>query len=141
MKRSGFTLIELLVVLIILGILAAIAIPRFMAGTETARVAEATRMLGAIREAEEVIQQTTGTYTNDFNSLGANIRGGTVSANNLTITSRYWNTNVSANNATVFTATATRLNVPGNTPYSTQTITLNQNGNWGGTHSMRPVDE
>ncbi|QNP78295.1 type II secretion system protein [Phascolarctobacterium faecium] len=39
-NRKGFTLVELVVVIAILGILAGLAIPRFMSATETARVQE-----------------------------------------------------------------------------------------------------
>lgn len=40
-KEQGFTLIELLVVIIIIGLLAAIALPSFLSQTDKARFAEA----------------------------------------------------------------------------------------------------
>ena len=50
MKRA-FTLIELIIVVVIVGILALVAIPRYFANIEKARRAEAYSSMRAIREA------------------------------------------------------------------------------------------
>ena len=44
-NRRGFTLIELMIVVVIIGILAALAIPKFMKVTGKAKVAEAKTIL------------------------------------------------------------------------------------------------
>ncbi len=50
-QTRGFTLIEILVAITLLGILAAMVIPRFTGQLVKARAAEATNMLGVIRQA------------------------------------------------------------------------------------------
>ena len=52
-NKKGFTLIEVLIVVIIIGVLAALIVPRMMAAPEKAIVAEANQMLGTIIRAQQ----------------------------------------------------------------------------------------
>ncbi len=60
--RGGFTLIELLVVVLIIGILAAIAIPEYFKVVEKSRAAEATSTFDTIRGSEERYDAQAGNY-------------------------------------------------------------------------------
>ena len=51
--KKGFTLIEMLVVVLIIGVLAAIAVPQYEASIEKSRVAEALVMMKSISDAEQ----------------------------------------------------------------------------------------
>src|SRR6056297_3511693 len=55
-NNKGFTLIELLVVIAVLGILAAIAIPRLTGVTDKARLSEAKSMIGTLKNAQEMFK-------------------------------------------------------------------------------------
>ncbi len=69
----GFTLIELLVVVLIIGILAAVAVPQYQKAVAKARVTEAIVALKALSDAEEVYFLANGTYTENLNTLDTSI--------------------------------------------------------------------
>ncbi len=68
--QKGFTLIELLIVVVIIGILAAIAIPKFSATREKAYFAAMKSDLKNLASQQEIYYSDNYTYTNNETNLG-----------------------------------------------------------------------
>ncbi|RUL84174.1 type IV pilin protein [Tautonia sociabilis] len=67
--RSGFTLVELAVVVVIIGVLAAFGVPRFLQSVERSKASEAFSYLSAVRTAQERYHAREGTYASDLGDL------------------------------------------------------------------------
>lgn len=65
----GFTLVELAVVIVIIGVLAAFAVPRFRNAVERSKAGEAYNYLSAIRSAQERYHSRQGTYADTLTKL------------------------------------------------------------------------
>jgi general secretion pathway protein G len=67
--RSGFTLIEILLVVVIIGILAAVAVPRFAGRIAQSQESAARASLQAIAVALDMYEVDHGRYPNSLNEL------------------------------------------------------------------------
>lgn len=78
-KQAGFTLVELVFVIVILGILAAFAIPRYVDLTQEARAAAMNGLAGGVRSASALVhavsvaQQEERQATSDVTAEGVTV--------------------------------------------------------------------
>jgi len=87
MRAQGFTLVELLVVVVIIGILAAIAIPKFSNSKEKAYVAQMKSDLRNLVTAEEAYFADKTAYTTVLPVIAYTVSSG-VTAPNITLNGR-----------------------------------------------------
>jgi prepilin-type N-terminal cleavage/methylation domain-containing protein len=72
-NKKGFTLIELLVVVLIIGILAAIALPQYRIAIEKSRASEAFILGKSIVHAAQMYNLTNGSFSFDLRTLDVSL--------------------------------------------------------------------
>ena len=72
-NHNAFTLIELLVVVLIIGILAAVALPQYQKAVEKSRATQALTLLKSVGQAAEAHYLANGTKVSSFDELAIDV--------------------------------------------------------------------
>ena len=75
-RLGGFTLIELLVVVLIIGVLAAIAVPQYQVAVMKSRVAQVLPFLAGIKTAQDAYYMANGKYSDRWDELDVTVPAG-----------------------------------------------------------------
>lgn len=84
MKKQGFTLIELMVVIVIMGILAAVAVPKLFGMIAKSKASEVGPAAGTYVKLQDAFVAESGAYYGDFGKIGYQAPGQNGSTTNFT---------------------------------------------------------
>jgi prepilin-type N-terminal cleavage/methylation domain-containing protein len=120
--RKGFTLVELAVVIVIIGVLAAFGVPRFLKSVERSKAAEAFQYLAAVRAAQERYIAKEGIYADEAHKAALDITQATP---------KYFavgtlGTTVATDGTSTWTLTLTRIE--GSSSYGDYSVIFTQDG-------------
>jgi len=124
-KKSAFTLLELIIVVIVIGILASLALPRYLIVVEKSRAAEAKSILKDIRMAQARYSVQYGTFDNSANFANLDIRF--TALKYFTFTAANAGTDV--NSSSTIVASVTRNNVDKFAFTPAYVVNMTQDGN------------
>ena len=74
-NNQAFTLIELLVVVLIIGILAAVALPQYQKAVDKSRMSNLITIAKTVMDAQETYYLSNGQYTDDWEQLSIGFQG------------------------------------------------------------------
>lgn len=77
-QHRGFTLIHLLVIMLVMGILAALALPNFLGCGNKAKQSESKTYVGALNRGQQAYYIEKGKFSNSIPALGVGIQTSTV---------------------------------------------------------------
>ena len=89
MKKQGFTLIELMVVIVIMGILAAVAVPKLFGMIAKSKASEVGPAAGTYVKLQDAYVAETGAYYGQFATIGYEVPGTKSSDNTVGTTSNF----------------------------------------------------
>ena len=119
-NKKGFTLLEIIVVVIIIGVLASLALPKFFATVEFSRSSEALQNLGAIKQSVQrcLLMKGAATSCDTVNELDIDLEPGlfNYAISGIDVANQY------------MTLTATRTAAQGGNTSDTVTLTVNASG-------------
>lgn len=75
-KNAAFALIELLIVVLMIGVLAAVAVPQYRTAVLKSRTAEMLLLGEKLRNAQKIYRMETGRYSTDISSLSVTLPAG-----------------------------------------------------------------
>lgn len=130
LKQGGFTLIELMIVVVIIAILAAMAIPRFMRASVKSKQTEAKLVLKQIYTMQRAYRQENDTYFPGDGSIVVAQPGGSFDALYVEIMFPAYYSYTISGDVSSFTATAGSKSATGLDADPTLDVwSMNQNGN------------